>query len=101
MAQNCGLDDAARTHRLPPGERVRLVAAIAARPSLWPTALRQWRRHVPRGWWRRPPYLPVPPRRYIAFRLETAYGPDATARASDLIEYLAWCRAERRRGVNR
>ena len=29
----------------------------------------------PRGWWRRPPFLPVPTARYLAFRLETAYGP--------------------------
>jgi hypothetical protein len=34
----------------------------------------------------------VPPRDYVRFRLETAYGPDARVEASDIVEYLEWCR---------
>jgi hypothetical protein len=69
-----------------------VAAAVLVRPRLWSTALRQWFRSVPRRWWRLPPHLPVPPRAYVAFRMQTAYGPDGHARASDIVEYLEWCR---------
>jgi len=44
-----------------------------------------------RSWYRRPPFLPVPPRSYIRWRMETAYG-DANAMPSDdeLERYLRW-----------
>jgi hypothetical protein len=29
---------------------------------------------APNGWWRRAPFLPVPPREYLLFRLHTMYG---------------------------
>jgi hypothetical protein len=70
----------------------RVFVAVGVRPRLWRTALRQWGRIVPRGWWRGAPRLPVPPRRYVGFRLETAYGPGARVEASDIVEYLEWCR---------
>ena len=41
---------------------------------LWATALRQGVRMCPPGWWRRPPFLPLPDREYLRFRLETQYG---------------------------
>jgi hypothetical protein len=51
------------------------------------------------GWWRRAPHLPVPDERYLAFRMETAYGdPAHPPRADDLVEYLEWCRRRRRSG---
>ena len=31
-------------------------------------------RTVGRGWFLRPPFLPIPPRPYIQWRLKTAYG---------------------------
>lgn len=67
--------------------------AVAKRPSLWLTALRQWKRTTPAGWWRRAPFLPVPSRDYLAFRMVTQYG-DANHRATsaDVLNYLAWCR---------
>jgi hypothetical protein len=70
---------------------------VAAHPDLWATALRQARRLVPPGWWRRPPFLPRPDRAYLAFRLETQYG-DTAARpsADDVVAYLRWCRAQDR-----
>jgi hypothetical protein len=49
-----------------------------------------------RRWWTRPPYLPVPDRRYMRFRLETAYGTDGPGRAADVVRYLEWCRASER-----
>ena len=37
-----------------------VMGAVARRPALWRTSLRQARRLAPRGWWRRPPFLPLP-----------------------------------------
>jgi len=69
------------------------AAALARHPSLWWTALVQLRRLAPRGWWRRPPFLPVPDPAYVRFRLVTMYGDEGRAPdAHDLIEYLQWCR---------
>jgi len=76
---------------------VRASLAVARRPSLWPTALRQARRLARRGWWRRPPFLPLPDRAYLRFRLETQYGASDTAPdPQDLVAYLGWCRAQDR-----
>lgn len=76
---------------------LRTVLAVLGRPRLWPTALRQGRRLVPPGWWRRRPWLPLPSRDYLRFRLETAYGGTGRtpARGEDVIAYLEWCRAWR------
>ena len=70
------------------------TAAVLAHPSLWPTALRQARRLARPGWWRRRPYLPLPPPAYLRFRLETAYGGagDQAPAPEDLVTYLRWCR---------
>lgn len=66
------------------------------RPSLWPTALRQALRLARPGWWRRAPFLPVPDRAYVAFRLETHAGDDTAVTGAELVRYLRWCRAEER-----
>jgi hypothetical protein len=69
------------------------VVAVARRPWLWGTAVRQLFRLAPNGWWRRPPFLPLPDRRYLAFRLATQYGsPDHAPEPGDVVEYLLWCR---------
>jgi hypothetical protein len=73
----------------------RSVVLVLARPRLWPTAVRQAGRLARPGWWRRPPFLPVPDRDYLRFRLETQYG-DAEPDPHDLVTYLEWCRAETR-----
>ena len=71
---------------------LRAFFAVVVRPRLWWTALRQATRMARPGWWRRTPYLPVPPPDYIRFRLETAYGDGAAAPAPrDLVAYLDWC----------
>ena len=70
------------------------VWAVVRRPDLWTTAARQARRTTPPGWWRRRPFLPVPPGDYLRFRLTTQYGdPDARPDPADAISYLEWCRA--------
>lgn len=70
------------------------VPALLGHPSLWLTGLRQARRLAPSGWWRRPPFLPVPDGAYLRFRLETAYGGvgDHPPEGEDLVTYLRWCR---------
>jgi hypothetical protein len=71
----------------------RVAAAVVRHPSLWPTALRQARRLAPVGWWRRRPFLPVPDRGYLEFRLLTQYGDAHAAPAPrDVLNYLAWCK---------
>ncbi|MFV0309733.1 MAG: hypothetical protein ACK5OX_18540 [Desertimonas sp.] len=70
-------------------------AGVVVHPSLWATALRQWRRLTPTGWWRRRPFLPLPSRAYLRFRLLTHTGeskgiPDRT----DVLHYLRWCRQQ-------
>ncbi|MEZ5256091.1 MAG: hypothetical protein R2705_04150 [Ilumatobacteraceae bacterium] len=67
-------------------------AAVLRRPDLWRTAARQGVR-LTNGWTRRRPFLPVPPRDYLAFRAVTQYG-DASHRpeAHDVVGYLEWCR---------
>ena len=71
----------------------RIAAAVARRPSLWPTAARQVRRTAAPGWWRRPPFLPVPTAEYLHFRMVTQYGEtDRPPHPGDVVDYLAWCR---------
>lgn len=71
--------------------RAAMILAVARRPRLWRTAARQAHRLARPGWWRRPPFLPVPDSEYLAFRLETQYG-DAPGDAADVVTYLEWCR---------
>lgn len=71
----------------------RSAAAVAARPGLWPTALTQVRRLAPTGWWSRWPFLPLPDREWLAFRLRTAYGdPRHAPEPADVVAWLEWCR---------
>lgn len=73
------------------------VVAVLVRPHLWATALRQVGRLAPTGWWRRAPFLPVPPAAYMEFRAITQYGgghgaETAHARPLDVVDYLEWCK---------
>jgi hypothetical protein len=68
------------------------AGAVLRRPALWPTAVRQALRLARPGWWRRPPFLPLPDPHYVRFRLETAYGSSAAPAGHDLVAYLNWCR---------
>ncbi|MFN8017899.1 MAG: hypothetical protein U0P45_07225 [Acidimicrobiales bacterium] len=69
--------------------------AVLVRPSLWGVAVVQLFRLAQPGWWRRAPFLPVPDRDYLAFRLETQYGSDPHPEAHDVVTYLHWCRTFR------
>jgi hypothetical protein len=51
---------------------------------------------APRGWWRRRPFLPLPDRDYLRFRMVTAYGdPERAPEPQDVVTYLEWCRGWR------
>ncbi|MEM7274443.1 MAG: hypothetical protein AAF547_15265 [Actinomycetota bacterium] len=74
-----------------------LVRAVGPRPDLWPTAIRAGLSLAPRGWWRRPPFLPLPAEDWLRFRTVTAYGgaPAAAAgrlRPEDVVTWLEWRR---------
>ncbi|HKA60336.1 MAG TPA: hypothetical protein VKD28_17095 [Gemmatimonadales bacterium] len=46
-----------------------------------------------RRWWRRPPFLPLPPREYIRWRMFTAYGdPEAVPPVADVVNFARWRR---------
>jgi hypothetical protein len=73
-----------------------MVLAVVVRPRLWVTAVRQWYRLVPGGWWRCRPFLPVPAADYLRFRLVTQYGSENHAPSvTDVLNYLTWCHAQR------
>jgi len=63
---------------------------------LWRTAVRQYRGALPRRWWTRRPFLPVPSGDYLRFRLETQYGAaHHRIDAADVLNYLSWCKLQR------
>jgi len=44
-----------------------------------------------RGWWHRAPFLPLPDRTYLRWRMHTAYGEyDTVPPAEDVIRYARW-----------
>lgn len=79
------------------GGAMAVFRAVLARPQLWPTAVVQVFRLARRGWWHRAPFLPLPTREYLDMRLVTQYGGTpqearTRVRASDVVDYLRWCR---------
>ncbi|MDK1018072.1 MAG: hypothetical protein QGD89_01525 [Actinomycetota bacterium] len=72
----------------------RTFAAILVRPVLWPTAVGAVFAFAPRFWWKRAPFLPLPDRSVMAWRVTTAFAhPDMTLASSDVVSYLQWRRA--------
>ncbi len=46
-----------------------------------------------RDWYRRPPFLPLPPREYMRWRMFTAYGDEAAVPpVSDVVQFARWRR---------
>ena len=44
-------------------------------------------------WYRRPPFLPLPPKEYIRWRMYTAYGDEqAIPPVEDILRFAAWRR---------
>lgn len=52
--------------------------------------------HRCRGWWRRPPFLPIPDRSHLAWRRTTAYGVDRPVDRADLTAFLLWADRQRK-----
>jgi hypothetical protein len=73
---------------------VRTILAVVIRPQLWLVAMRQAARVARPRWWRHLPFLPLPDKGYLRFRLETAYGDRVAPRPADLVSYLEWCRSQ-------
>jgi hypothetical protein len=76
----------------------RLSLWLAARALLSPTLARSllvvaWRFRR-RRWWARFPFLPLPAREYVRWRMYTAYGDAETVPpADDVIRYARWAAA--------
>ena len=46
-----------------------------------------------RGWYRRAPFLPIPPREYVHWRMYTAYGDEeAVPPLGDVLRFARWRR---------
>ena len=72
-----------------------LAAALTFRairtPSLAVALLRVTWRFRSHGWYGRFPFLPLPDRAYLAWRMYTAYGDaDAVPSARDVEQYARW-----------
>lgn len=68
-----------------------LALRAALNPSLAADLLRVAWRFRRRGWYRRFPFLPLPSRDYVRWRMYTAYGDeDAVPPAEDVIRYARW-----------
>lgn len=71
----------------------RLGARALVRPRLAVDLLRLAWSFRARGWYRRAPFLPLPPRDYIRWRMFTAYGnEDAVPPVDDVVRFARWRR---------
>lgn len=78
----------------------RLAGRALRRPRLIPTMIGAAWRFRARGWYRRAPFLPLPPAEYLDWRMETAYGRtagDGGPSPQELERYLGWARRLARR----
>jgi hypothetical protein len=73
--------------------RLSLLLALRAlrSPITGAALLRVAWRFRRRGWWRRPPFLPLPATEYVRWRMHTAYGDgDVVPPADDVVRYARW-----------
>jgi len=69
------------------------LMAVLVRPWLWPTAVGALFAFAKRDWWKQAPFLPIPDRRVLGWRVTTAYGHSDMALADeDVVSYLQWRR---------
>lgn len=82
---------------------IRVVGRALGRPRLVVALLGAAWRFRRRGWWHRPPFLPLPPGDYLEWRVHTAYGDEARSpEPVELERYLRWAnRMHRTRRVSR
>ena len=78
---------------------VALVKLAIKRPWLIPIMLRTGWAFRANRWYRQPPFLPLPSKAYMKWRMETAYGEGVTVfPLGDLERYLRWG-SDMRKGV--
>ncbi len=71
----------------------RLALRAAVSPRLAVDLMRLTWSFRARDWWRRPPFLPLPPREYMRWRMFTAYGDeDAVPPVDDIVNFARWRR---------
>ncbi len=70
---------------------LRMAIQAVVRPRMAARLFAAAWRFRARDWYRTPPYLPLPSREYLAWRIHTAYG-DAgrLPHAEEVDRYLAW-----------
>ena len=72
---------------------VRLVVRSLANPRLAVDLLKTWWAFRRRRWWARAPFLPLPDRTYLRWRMYTAYGDEeAVPPIEDVIGFARWRR---------
>lgn len=80
----------------------RLLLAALRRPWIVPAMISAAWAFRARGWHRRPPFLPLPSKDYMRWRMETAYGdPGAKPSVDDVADFLRWSARMRRRMTGR
>ena len=68
-----------------------LALRALRRPATGVALVRVAWRFRRRGWWRRFPFLPLPARDYLRWRMHTAYGAsDVVPPADDVERYARW-----------
>ena len=73
------------------GLSLSLARRAVTRPRLAVALARTAWRFRRRRWWRRPPFLPLPARDYLRWRMHTAYGADdAIPPPRDVERYALW-----------
>lgn len=77
----------------------RLVLTLAVRALLSPgtaaALLRVGWRFRRREWWRHAPFLPLPDRTYLRWRMHTVYGDDRVVPpADDVIRFARWATSD-------
>lgn len=79
------------------GALLSIAGRLARHPGLWVTACRQAKALAATGWWRRRPFLPLPPAEYLRFRMVTQYGDaEHVPQPDDVVSYLAWSKRQPR-----
>ena len=72
---------------------LKLAARAALNPRLALDLLRTAWAFRSRDWWRRAPFLPMPDREYLRWRMYTAYGDEsAIPPVEDVIGFARWRR---------
>lgn len=73
------------------GLSVRLAGRAVVHPALARDLLLVAWRFRDRRWMRRFPFLPLPSRAYVRWRMHTAYGdPDTVPPIEDIVRYARW-----------